>query len=260
MESLSPEFRQIVELRFFDGLTAQEIGTALAIKPATVRKRQQRALDALRQRMAQRARPAMVMFCACQLLAQRQAAEALMAWRRCRRHRGVVASWRYDRPRWDDSCHERYHERQRVRGIGQSCFPEWHLSQQCQLHLFAACICCDGGSGSWSRPDLRLSLSSEAHQPVVLSDNAQYVAPPRVRSEPDNADKRTEPAAFAADQASEPEPSEFAAVQPAEKQINNDRIIELAQLVERHRKYCRLADVMIRFDANQMPKLMRPSE
>lgn len=61
---LAPELREVIEHRYYEGLSANEIATALALKPATVRKRQQRALTHLRERMGKRGHAAVIILVA----------------------------------------------------------------------------------------------------------------------------------------------------------------------------------------------------
>jgi RNA polymerase sigma-70 factor (ECF subfamily) len=77
LESLPDDLRQIVEFRYFEGLTAGEIATILEVKPTAVRKRQQRALDALRKRMGRRARQALTVLVALATLGPAHAAPGL---------------------------------------------------------------------------------------------------------------------------------------------------------------------------------------
>ena len=64
LDELPADLRQVIEYRFFDGLSANDIASAIDAKPATVRKRQQRALSALRERLGQRGHAAIVILAA----------------------------------------------------------------------------------------------------------------------------------------------------------------------------------------------------
>ena len=202
IDQLPPDLRQVVEFRYFDSLTAGEIAEVTNSKPATVRKRQQRALEALREHLGKHARKGLVLLAFLSATGPLQADEGSLVEEQMVDSDAI--SW------WESLTH--VHMRGRMAALGTA----------------AACVI---GLSLWFSQGI-----SEKQQ--VLTHGEPNV--------PKLVDVKV---------SGMPESSSVIQGEGVEPQFPTEELSDLRAEIQPHRRYCRLADVLISFDTNNNARM-----